>query len=195
MFALRHLLPLGLWLSMALLSGCVSIPAVIQAHSDYPQQDLVRVMNAPALYEGQEARFGGKVLQVVNRDSLTRLILAAQPLDSGARPILGSATIGRIYADYPGFIEPADVLNQYVTVIGTIKGTEVGHISEVTYPFLVIATNGYQRWHLSQQILTPPMPLYPWPGYGRRLGYFDPWLGPAYYPAPALTVQNYLSAE
>ena len=45
-----------------MLSGCVTIPDAIKGSSPTPQQDLVRVMNAPQLYVGQEARFGGKVV-------------------------------------------------------------------------------------------------------------------------------------
>ncbi|MDR6358995.1 Slp family outer membrane lipoprotein [Klebsiella sp. SORGH_AS 1173] len=49
------------------LSGCVSVPDAIKGTSPTPQQDLVRVMNAPQLYVGQEARFGGKVVNVQNQ--------------------------------------------------------------------------------------------------------------------------------
>ena len=49
------------------LSGCVSVPDAIKGSSPTPQQDLVRVMNAPELYVGQEARFGGKVVEVLNQ--------------------------------------------------------------------------------------------------------------------------------
>lgn len=50
-----------------MLSGCVTIPDAIKGSSPTPQQDLVRVMNAPQLYIGQEARFGGKVVAVQNQ--------------------------------------------------------------------------------------------------------------------------------
>ena len=46
------------------LSGCVTVPDAIKGTSPTPQQDLVRVMNAPELYVGQEARFGGKVVVI-----------------------------------------------------------------------------------------------------------------------------------
>lgn len=49
------------------LSGCVTVPDAIKGTSPTPQQDLVRVMNAPELYVGQEARFGGKVVEVLNQ--------------------------------------------------------------------------------------------------------------------------------
>lgn len=50
-----------------MLSGCVTVPDAIKGSSPTPQQDLVRVMNAPDLYVGQEARFGGKVVVVQNQ--------------------------------------------------------------------------------------------------------------------------------
>ncbi len=60
------------------------------------------MMNAPELYVGQEARFGGKVVEVLNQQGKTRLEIATVPLDSGARPVLGEASRGRIYADVSG---------------------------------------------------------------------------------------------
>lgn len=50
-----------------MLSGCVTVPDAIKGSSPTPQQDLVRVMSAPQLYVGQEARFGGKVVAVQNQ--------------------------------------------------------------------------------------------------------------------------------
>ena len=99
-----------------------------------PQQDLLRVMNAPQLYVGQEARFGGKVVKVTNTDGRTRLEIATQPLDESARPRLGAASVGRIWADVNGFIDPVDVTNQMVTVVGTIKGSEKGKLARPAIP-------------------------------------------------------------
>lgn len=87
-----------------MLSGCVTVPDAIKGSSPTPQQDLVRVMSAPQLYVGQEARFGGKVVAVQNQQGKTRLEIATVPLDSGARPTLGEPSRGRIYADVNGFL-------------------------------------------------------------------------------------------
>ncbi|UMX69753.1 Slp family lipoprotein [Klebsiella pneumoniae] len=104
------------------LSGCVSVPDAIKGTSPTPQQDLVRVMNAPQLYVGQEARFGGKVVNVQNQQGKTRLEIATVPLDSGARPVLGEPSRGRIFADVNGFLDPVDFRGQLVTVVGPIAG-------------------------------------------------------------------------
>lgn len=181
-------------LPMLMLTGCVNIPSAIKGHSALPQQDLRRVMNAPSLYIGQESRFGGRVIKVFNRNNVTRLELVAQPLDDGARPILGSAALGRVYADVPNFVDPSELTNKYVTVVGTIDHVEAGKIDQQDYQFLVIKVTGYQRWHLTQQVMSPPMPMDPWmwygPRHGRR-GFVNPWWG---YPAPGpMPVETFLS--
>lgn len=172
----------ALVLATVLLAGCVTVPDAIKGHSATPQDDLVRVMNAPQLYVGQESRFGGKVVKVSNLNGKTRLEIAAQPLDEGARPTLGAASNGRIYADINGFVDPVDVNQQMVTVVGTIKGTEKGQIGEASYNYLVIDVSGYQRWRVSQQVVMPPQPMDPWIWYGptrHRHGYWgpNPWYG------------------
>lgn len=168
----------GVLLAYALLlSGCVTVPDTIKGSSALPQQDLVRVMNDPSLYVGQESRFGGKVVKVTNLNGKTRLEIATQPLDDSARPRLGAASVGRIYADINNFVDPTDVNNQYVTVLGNIKGTEKGTIGAASYNFVVVDVRGYQRWHLTQQINTPPQPIDPWIWYGpsrHHPGYWGP---------------------
>ncbi len=150
-----------------MLSGCVTIPDAIKGSSPTPQQDLVRVMNAPQLYIGQEARFGGKVVAVQNQQGKTRLEIATVPLDSGARPVLGEASRGRIFADVNGFLDPVDFRGQLVTVVGPITGTVDGKIGNTPYKFMLMQATGYKRWHLVQQVVMPPQPIDPW-FYGGR---------------------------
>ena len=170
------------------LTGCVSVPDAIKGSSPTPQQDLVRVMNAPELYVGQEARFGGKVVEVMNQQGKTRLEIATVPLDSGARPILGEASRGRIYADINGFLDPVDFRGQLITVVGTITGAEQGKIGNTPYKFMTLQTHGYKRWRVVQQVMMPPQPIDPfyWGPHPWRYGYgygYGGW--PGYGPGPA----------
>ncbi len=126
-----------------MLSGCVTVPDAIKGSSPTPQQDLVRVMSAPQLYVGQEARFGGKVVAVQNQQGKTRLEIATVPLDSGARPTLGEPSRGRIYADVNGFLDPVDFRGQLVTVVGPITGAVDGKIGNTPYKFMVMQVTGY----------------------------------------------------
>ncbi|EPT7054889.1 Slp family lipoprotein [Cronobacter sakazakii] len=172
-------------LSVLLVSGCVSVPDAIKGTSPTPQQDLVRVMNAPELYIGQEARFGGRVVNVDNEKGQTRLEIATLPLDSAARPLLGQPSRGRIFADVGGFLDPVDFRNQLVTVVGPITGTAEGKIGASPYKFMVMQVNGFKRWRVTQQVVMPPQPIDPWmwgprPGWGYGYG---PWGW--YNPGPA----------
>ena len=166
------------------LSGCVSVPDAIKGSSPTPQQDLVRVMNAPALYVGQEARFGGKVIDVQNQQGKTRLEIATVPLDSGARPVLGEASRGRIYADVSGFLDPVDFRGQLVTVVGPITGAVQGKIGSTPYKFMTMQVNGYKRWRLAQQVIMPPQPMDPWMWGPHPYRYGYPGWG-WYNPGPA----------
>lgn len=168
------------------LTGCVSVPDAIQGSSPTPQQDLVRVMNAPELYVGQESRFGGKVVEVINQQGKTRLEIATVPLDSGARPVLGEASLGRIYADVNGFLDPVDFRGQLITVVGPITGAEQGKIGNTPYKFMTMQVNGYKRWRVQQQVMMPPPDPWYWGPHPWRYGYgygYGGW--PGYGPGPA----------
>ncbi|MCT4713896.1 Slp family lipoprotein [Enterobacteriaceae bacterium H18W14] len=171
-----------------LLSGCVTVPDAIKGTSATPQQNLVQVMNAPELYVGQEARFGGRVVNIDNRQGKTRLEIATVSLDEGARPQLGEPSKGRIYADVNGFLDPVDFRGQLVTVVGPIMGTVEGKVGETPYKFLVVQANGYKRWRVTQQVVMPPQPIDPWfwGGPYPYRGHYGMWGGTGWYsPGPA----------
>lgn len=152
---------------MLMLSGCVTVPDAIKGTSPTPQDDLMRVMNAPQLYVGQEARFGGKVVDIQNQQGKTRLEIATVPLDSGARPVLGEPSRGRIYANVNGFLDPVDFRGQLVTVVGPITGSVAGKVGNTPYNFMTMDVTGYKRWRIAQQVVMPPQPIDPW-FYGGR---------------------------
>ncbi|WP_186368640.1 Slp family lipoprotein [Yersinia alsatica] len=162
------------WLGLGalLLSGCVTVPPAIQGTTATPQQNLNLVRTSPQVFVGQEARFGGTVISVTNEPSRTRLEIASVPLDSGARPILGEPSHGRVIAYVNGFLEPVDFRGHLVTVVGPITGVEAGKIGMTPYDFVVVDATGYKRWHLAQQVMMPPA-MGPW-GY-RNPGMWGPW--------------------
>lgn len=172
------LLVASLFAGSLLLTGCVSVPDSIKGSSPTPQQDLTRVMAAPQLFVGQESRFGGKVVKVHNENGRTELEIATTRLDDSGRPQMGAPSVGRIYAAIKGFADPVDFNNQWVTVVGPITGTREGKVGDASYNFVTVDVTGYQRWRLSQQIVSPPQPIDPWiyygPGPGRRHGYWGP---------------------
>ncbi len=182
--SLRKFVRASALMSALALAGCVTVPESIRGTSPTPQDDLVRVMNAPQLYVGQEARMGGKVVKVTNLNGRTRLEIAASNLDQSARPLLHQGSIGRLVAYVNGFLDPVDFTNQWVTVVGPITGSEKGTIGQADYNFVVVQANAFKRWRLTQQVM-PPMgpPVSPW-GWN---GYYGPGWGPGWnnYYGPA----------
>lgn len=163
------------------LAGCVSVPEAVRGTSPTPQDDLVQVMHAPQLYVGQESRFGGRVVAVRNDAEKTRLEIVSMPLDRWARPQLGRPSEGRLVAYVKGFIEPVEVKDKLVTVVGPISGTEQGAIDAKPYRFVVIDVRGYKRWNEVQQVRMPYGVYDPWDWRYRRgwgFGYYDGF-GPA----------------
>ncbi|KML67396.1 Slp family lipoprotein [Pectobacterium peruviense] len=171
-----------------LLSGCVTVPDAIKGTSPTPQDDLVRVMNAPQIYVGQESRFGGRVVSIRNDVNKTRLEIASMPLDSGAKPRLDMPSEGRFIAYVNRFLEPVDFKDQLVTVVGPITGTEQGAIGDKPYRYVVIDAQGYKRWNVVQRLMVPPggYGYGPWGwragygyGWGPGWGFDGGWHGPA----------------
>ncbi|VEA66223.1 Outer membrane protein slp precursor [Serratia plymuthica] len=164
------------------LSGCVTVPDAIKGSTATPVQQLSSVQNAPNLFAGAEARFGGTVVNVANEQGRTVLEIAAVPLDSGARPILGEPSRGRLLATVNGFLEPVDFKGQLVTVVGPITGVKEGKIGTTPYKFVTMNATGYKRWRLTQQVMMPPAPMEPWgwrsgtwgPGWGVGYGWYNP---------------------
>lgn len=180
--ALRTVLGATLAAAGLLLVGCVTVPDAIKGTSPTPQDDLVRVMNAPQLYVGQESRFGGRVVGIRNEADRTRLEIASLPLDSAGKPRLNYPSEGRFVAYVDRFLEPVDFQDRLITVVGPISGTEAGVIGERSYRFVVVAVQGYQRWNVAQRVVNPYGPG-PW-DWHRRYGYgpgwgFGGWYGPA----------------
>ncbi|UYA60298.1 putative lipoprotein YeaY [Pectobacterium sp. F1-1] len=173
--------------TVLLLSGCVTIPDAIKGTSPTPQDDLVRVMNAPQIYVGQESRFGGRVVSIRNEAHKTRLEIASMPLDSGAKPRLDMPSEGRFIAYVNRFLEPVDFKDQLVTVVGPIVGTEQGAIGDKPYRYVVIDAQGYKRWNVVQRLVMPPggygYGLWGWRagygyGWGPGWGFDGGWPGP-----------------
>ncbi|QPT11618.1 Slp family lipoprotein [Serratia rubidaea] len=168
-----------------MLSGCVTVPDAIKGSSPTPVTELASVQNAPSLFNGAEARFGGKVVNVANEQGKTVLEIAAVPLDDGARPILGEPSRGRVLATVNGFLEPTDFKGHLVTVVGSITGVQPGKIGATPYKFVTMNVSGFKRWRVTPQVMMPPAPMGPW---GWRGGPWGPDWGPGYgwySPGPA----------
>jgi outer membrane lipoprotein len=161
------------------LSGCVTVPDELRGTTNTPQMDLTVVQMSPRLYRGQEARFGGRVVSVSNEAGRTRLEIACIPLDESAKPLIDQPSTGRIVAYINAFVDPVNLNDQLVTVVGPILGAQQGQIGNATYSFVTVQVNALKRWRVTQEVVMPPQPIGPW-GYG---GPYDPFWGRHWGPA------------
>ena len=144
-----------------MLAACSSIPQNIKGNNQPDiQKSFVAVHNQPGLYVGQQARFGGKVINVINGKTDTLLEIAVLPLDSYAKP--------DIEANYQG---------RLVTILGTIQGEQPGFINKVPYNFLEVNMQGIQVWHLREVVNT----TYNLWDYGYGAFWPEPGWGAPYY--------------
>ena len=92
-----------------LLAACSSIPQNIKGNNQPDiQKSFVAVHNQPGLYVGQQARFGGKVINVIDGKTDTLLEIAVLPLDSYAKPDIEANYQGRLLARQSGFLDPVN---------------------------------------------------------------------------------------
>ena len=149
---------------MFLLSGCSSIPKNIEgSNSPILQKNFISVHNEPELYEGQQVRFGGTVVNVINKGNETLLELAVLPLNSEAKPEVNKQYQGRMIAKSNKFLDPANFRNHLVTLLGSLTGSEKGTIGKTPYNFVTMNIDGYQIWHVTEYI----QPIAEWDyGYG-----------------------------
>lgn len=136
-----------------LLAACSSIPQNIKGNNQPDiQKSFVAVHNQPGLYVGQQARFGGKVINVINGKTDTLLEISVLPLDSYAKPDIEANYQGRLLARQSGFLDPVNYRNHFVTILGTIQGEQPGFINKVPYNFLEVNMQGIQVWHLREVV-------------------------------------------
>ncbi len=141
------------------------------------QKSFVAVHNQPGLYVGQQARFGGKVINVINGKTDTLLEIAVLPLDSYAKPDIEANYQGRLLARQSGFLDPVNYRNHFVTILGTIQGEQPGFINKVPYNFLEVNMQGIQVWHLREVVNT----TYNLWDYGYGAFWPEPGWGAPYY--------------
>ncbi|HAT3667999.1 MULTISPECIES: Slp family lipoprotein [Citrobacter freundii complex] len=160
------------------LASCAAIPENIKGNNQPDiQKNFISVHNQPGLYTGQQARFGGKVINVINTKKDTLLEIAVLPLNDSAKPQIDASYQGRILAQQKGFLDPVNYRNHFVTILGTIQGDESGFINKVPYNFVKVDLQGIQVWHLTESVNT----TYNMWDYGYGAFWPEPMWGAPYY--------------
>ena len=174
-------LPLGLALTVLLLTGCVSSQLVPpEMESQIARNISFESLKAePERFNGRMVVLGGKVLSAKRLKEGTQIEVLQLPLDGSDIPLLNLiASKGRFLALQPDFLDPATLpTGTLVSMIAEVAGVKTMPLDEVDYqyPLLKVGTlkilgdassSRYRYW--------PPIwAPYPYGPYGPM--WWDPW--------------------
>jgi outer membrane lipoprotein len=135
--------------SWALLLGLVCACAAPRLGAEGVDPGLLPVQAAadPEAARGRRVRWGGVVLQVVDKGDSTDLEVLAYPLRDGGRPRTEAAPLGCFLARNPLHSDPADLApGSRVTLVGRVAGTVPCPAGEAERVCPVLEVELLHRW-------------------------------------------------
>ena len=158
----------GLFIATLQLSACSShIPETIKTPPEN-NPDFQQVQTNIEKYQSRKVRWGGSIVDIINRKNESQLSIVAFPLTDNGKPILDKNSHGRFIAISENFLEPT-VYNKdrQITVVGSILGLETRDIGEFPYKHILIKMDHHYLWPVESRNNYPDYPPDFW--------WYDPW--------------------
>lgn len=159
-------------LAIAVLGGalgaCATVPQPLQGQ--YTALTPREAVNGSA--DGQNVRWGGEIIKVEPKATMTCFEVLARRLDTAARPMQRDASDGRFIACRSGFYDPEEFeRGREITVVGRLTGTDRGKVGEYEYTYPHVAADTIYLWPKRPLVVRTP-DYDPW-----RYGYgpYGPW--------------------
>ena len=176
---MRHILS---FLSVIALTACTSVPEQIAVgeNTKLIPYDIVNKETVQSELLGEKARWGGKIVKVENKQSLSEIEVVFFPESNSGKPRLGEESPGRFKALVEGFVDPLVFEEgRLITVVGNVGDLQAGIIGEQNYAYPTINAEGYYMWRKSKEIEVEQIGFTPFL-YGRHYpnGFFSPWYDP-----------------
>jgi outer membrane lipoprotein len=183
----KYLRLTGLIMLLSVMAACTTVePFPIPANNP----PLASVRENIAAHQNQYVAWGGTILGIEIKQTVTLVTMLAKPINSNGEPIQADQSYGRFIARFSGFLDPAIfVVGRSLTISGTLQGSEMHKIGDFDYAYPIVNVDIYRLWS------TPIRSSYdPYYGYG----WYDPWYPwypgypvypvypayPIYYPPP-----------
>lgn len=148
------------------LAACSTLPESIKKAPD-KEISLVEATNEAK--NGTNVRWGGKIVQVENKDNQSLLEIVAYPLNHYGKPRTGKHSQGRFVAVTDEFYDPVVYeKGTLITISGRVAGSEKRKVDERSILMPVIDIVESYKWRAE-----PPRMRDPY--------YYDPFYSP-YYP-------------
>ena len=113
------------WAQLAVMMCLVSCTTVeFEGTDNRLAVSPAQVVAAPESVRPGTVVWGGRILEIVNLESGTEILVLALPLNSGNVPRIEQQSIGRFVARKQGYLEPMDFApGRYVSLAGDLLGT------------------------------------------------------------------------
>jgi len=165
---------IAIFILATFLSSCASrIP--VEIRGDLENAPTVAEVHTQAdKYLSQKVRWGGKILNIENKQNTSRLTIVSFPLNGYGRPKNTQQSPGRFIAIVDEFLEPELYSkDREVTVIGDLLKSETLKVGEFAYSHPVVKVENHYLWAIEEK--TPDNYMHHW--------WHDSWYNP-YYPWP-----------
>lgn len=183
-------------LAIGFLSACVTVPSEIDVAKNANLVPFEKVSNSivtvgpdaegtsTQVDTGKKARWGGKIVSVVNKKDVSEIEVVFFPENKYGKPITSMPSVGRFKAVVEGFVDPL-VFEQgrLITVVGEVGDGQTGIIGEQAYLYPTLNAMGYYMWKESTNI-NVELDTFGFMPFGYRSGFnhnfFNPWYDPWY---------------
>lgn len=138
--------------SFLVISGCSAVPDKLSVSEDTALTDYQSASNQPTQYSGEQARWGGRIIQVKNLPDSTLLDLLHFELNSSGRPIEKDESAGRFRVYVQGYLEPEIYSpGRSLTVLGTVAAPETVRVGRFQSEQPVLHSQEIHLW----PVITP----------------------------------------
>lgn len=155
------------------LAACIQAPQGLERTENMLTR-LTDVSQLSADCQCQRIRLGGKVLNATALKDKVQLEILSFPIGRfSGKPVLESQSDGRFIAYMDGFVDPENLKERYITLMGVFTAKEKGKIDQADYLYPIINVQHYRIWQYKQEYYYDPMEMADWREDRRRgFGYF-----------------------
>lgn len=153
-----------LGLGLLLLTNSCAYPVSTQLRQEAKKDNVTfpAALENPAAYAGATVVWGGKIIETVNHQDSTDIIVLDTPLDFLQVPQATERTRGRFIARSTEFLDPALYeADREITLAGEIVGAEERPLGQTTYRYPIVQVKELHLWEKYYDQYAPDYFWYP----------------------------------
>jgi outer membrane lipoprotein len=177
--------------TLIVVSGCAIVPGQIDVAKNtvlVPFEEISASIaatgssEAPGPNADNKARWGGKIVSVLNKKDMSEIEVVFFPENRFGKPKTGLPSTGRFKAFVEGFVDPL-VFEQgrLITVVGEVSNSHSGIIGEQDYTYPTLNAKGYYMWKETTDV-NVEIDSFAFSPFGFNSGFhrsfFNPWYDP-----------------